>query len=259
MTDNLLFTIGFVVLLLLAGALAIWKVRISERDLGGSIGTMVAPAVLSVYLLVAAMAIVIGWESNNAARDLTVTEATAATDTYWAVQRLPEPQREEAAAGVRDYLSTVVNEDWPRMRDGDMSQAGDSVLAGLRATVAETPEAAPDDYAAADRASAIMETGELLDIRTERANTAGSNIPVFLVIVTALLGLAVAVLPFASGNWRSRADMFWCAVNFVLVVATLVILVSLDNPYAGMFPVGPGPLQDSLDGFDTIDAAVSAQ
>lgn len=248
--------VGVTVILLLAGWYAVRRFRVGSDDMEGSLGTLVAPVVLSLYLMVAAVAAVIGWDNNDSARDLTTQEATAATDLYWTATALPGAPGVRLRQDVRDYMSAVVHDDWPQMRDGDLSEQGESTFDLLRHEVLAIPGAG--ERAVADRAQAVQQVNELARLRGERASSAGPSIPILLTLTTAFTGLAVIVIPLAAYVRGSRTNLMWNTLMSVMVVGSVVIVLLIDNAYQGPFAVSPAPLQDAAQGFATIDKTVAA-
>ncbi|GAA3761219.1 bestrophin-like domain [Salinactinospora qingdaonensis] len=237
--------------LILAGVLVIRKFAIPGSDSETAVGTFVAPTVLSLYLIATAMGLVIGWENNNGARDLALEEATAATRLYWTTGSLPAEQGEPIREDLRSYVTSVIEEDWPLMAEGELSQAGESKLAQLRAHVAQLPS---DDYElAGERMLAHQQAAQLVADRLERDDAAGANLPVLLIAAAAAAAAAVVVLPFALKGRRSRATLMWSLVNLAFVCSSVLTLVMLDNPYSGIFAVSAEPFENALAGFDEID------
>ncbi|ASU82426.1 DUF4239 domain-containing protein [Nocardiopsis gilva YIM 90087] len=240
-----------VAVLTVAGVVIVRRFGFKPQEDGGAIGSLIIPCLLSIYLIAVAMGIVIGWENNRQAADDVVAEATTATDLYWSTTTFPSGSGEQVRRELRTYVETVIRNDWPEMRHGELSPAGDSALGRLRASVAEVPTS--DQAAALDRMVARQEVSGLVDKRIERADSAQAHIPRTLVLITAITALAIAALPFGMGGTRTRAGLFWSVTNLVIVVSTVAALLFLDNPYAGLIPVESEPLEQALVGFDRID------
>ncbi|GLU49505.1 DUF4239 domain-containing protein [Nocardiopsis ansamitocini] len=240
-----------VALLALGGFFAVRRYAISDDDCGGPIGSFVAPGVLAIYLVAVAMAIVIGWENNSAAQDLSVRESAAATDLYWSTGAMPEEEGERVRAALRDYLGSVIEDDWPLMAAGAMSDVAEERLGELRMSVGAIT--ADDQSAVMDRMLAHQETASLIELRIDRGDTAGPNIPTLLLLASVVSAVAVIVMPFAMGVKGSPTRRFWAIVNLALVAGSVLVLFFIDNPYAGLLALDPGSVEDTLAGFDRID------
>ncbi|WP_067974369.1 bestrophin-like domain [Nocardiopsis trehalosi] len=257
MTLSLVLVLCVLALLCVAGVLVVRKFGISSDDSDGAIGTLIAPCVLSIYLIAMAMGLVIGWENNQGAGDGLTDEAATATALYWSTGALPEEQGARVRADLRDYLETSVRDDWPRMRERALSPEGDTALQRLRTSV-HAIDTGDDPAAALDRLTARQEVADLAAQRVQRADAAGSEIPRVVTLAATVSALAVVVLPFGMGVRGSRTRIFWALLNLVFVAATVVLLLYLDNPYTGALAIGPDALTAALEGFDRIDAAIGA-
>jgi hypothetical protein len=256
MTLSLTLTLVVLAALLVAGILIARRFAISEEQCGGALGTLIAPCVLSIYLIATAMGIVIGWENNSGASDNAVDEAKAATNLYWSTASFPEGEGEQVRRDLRTYLRAVADQDWPAMQaDGRLSDSAEADLSRLRLSVNEVP--AGDQSEALDRLAARQEVAVLVDQRIQRADSAGDSIPRILTGAAAVTALAVIVMPFGMGVRGSGSKVFWASLNLLLVGGTVAVLLFLDNPYAGLLAIDAGAIEDALQGFDEIDATVA--
>ncbi|MBB4934514.1 hypothetical protein F4561_005334 [Lipingzhangella halophila] len=251
MTVNLVLVSGALALVLAIGYLVARKSGISADDYSGPVGTMIAPSVLAIYLIAMAMGIVIGWENKNTAADNVVDEASAATALYWSTQTLPEDSAEPIRQDLRAYLATVIRDDWPAMRGGELSKAGETSLDRLMVSVNEG--ASENNSGTADQITAHQQMAVLVDQRMQRADSAEDTIPEALKIAVLVSAVAVVVLPFGSRDRGSRASFLWALVNLAFVAVTVVVLFYLDNSYAGVHAIDAQPLENALSGFDRID------
>lgn len=249
MTYSWVAIAGIVVLMLLAGTLIARWFRIARDDREGLIGALIAPTLLAVYLVVSALGIVIGWENLDSGKDEVTNEAVTVTNLYWVASSAPNAS--EVKHDIRAYVSAVVEQDWPAMADGDLSDTADQRLGDLRRSVSALK--ATTYSSAEDRMLALQDVDKLVELRSDRDNVAGPAVPRLLVAVTLLTALIVAVLPFAAGAGGSRANIFWSVVSLAFVTGSAVLLLLLDNAYAGPLSVTPSALSDTLTTFTHID------
>ncbi len=255
---TLLLVLAVLVAMVLGALLAVRRFRVDDASTGGAVSVVVAPCVLALYLASAAMGVVIGWEHFTGAEDGMIEEVGAAESLYWSTTTFPDEEAEAVRQRLRAYMTTVVEEDWPRMLDdGELSDEGDESLAALAASVRALSVSDTGD--GLDRLTARQELAELTEARIERADAAGDEIPPFLNAVAALSAIAVAVLPFAMLSQRSAVAYFWASVNLVFVFATIVMLFYMGTPFTGVLTHDAGAFQEALAGFDRADAALDPQ
>lgn len=250
MTDSWLVIAGVVVLMLLAGFLIARWFRIAHDDREGLIGALVAPTLLAVYLVVSALGIVIGWENTDGGKDEVAEEAVTVTNLYWVAGSTNAEVRHD----LRAYVRAVVEQDWPAMADGDLSDTADQRLRDLRKSVAGIH--ATGYSSAEDRMLAMQDADKLVKLRSDRSNVAGPAVPRLLVAVTLVTALIVAVLPFAAGGGGNRANIFWSLISLAFVAGSAVLLLMLDNAYAGPLGISPQPLRDAVATFTHIDQSL---
>ncbi|MDA0564335.1 DUF4239 domain-containing protein [Streptomonospora sp. S1-112] len=256
MTTSLIVVFVILGVLLVAGIVVARKFVISPDDSDGPVGSLIAPCVLSIYLIALAMGLVIGWENNRGAADSAVEEAGHATALYWGTAAFPEEEGDAVREDLRDYVDTVIEEDWPVMREQrELDPSGSAALDRLRVSVNDLP--ADDPAAALERMEVRHNVTDLVQSRVERSDSAQATIPGVILLATAISGLAVVVLPFAMRVGQARTRIFWSVVNLVFIASSLVILLALDNPYSGLLATDSGSFEDALAGFDRIDAALT--
>lgn len=252
---TLLLLLAVLVAMVLGAFLAARRFRVDDESTGGAVSVIVAPCVLALYLAAAAMGVVIGWEHFTGAEDGMIEEVGAAESLYWSTTTLPEEEAEAVRERLRAYMTSVVEEDWPRMEgSGELSPQADAALADLAASVRSLSVSDTGD--GLDRLTARQELAELSDARIKRADAAGDEIPPLLNVIAALSAVAVAVLPFAMLRQRSAAAYFWASVNLVFVFATIVLLFYLGNPFNGALTHDAGAFEEALAGFDRTDSVL---
>ncbi|MET9713235.1 bestrophin-like domain [Nocardiopsis alba] len=247
------FVVIAVLVAMVGGAVLVARRHRISGDLsGGAVGVVIAPCVLSLYLVAAAMAVVIGWEDYKSAEDDMIAEAGAAQALYWSSTAFPGEEGEAVRGHLRAYLSTVVEDDWPLMESsGELSPGGDDDLAMLSASVRTLSVSDTGD--GLDRLTARQELTKLSDARAQRADAAEDGIPVALMAITVLSAVVIAVLPFAMIQKGTRTAYFWAGVNLAFLFGTVVLLLFMGNPYNGVLANDPGAIEDAVEGFDRAD------
>lgn len=251
-----LFVVLAVLTAMVGGAvLAARRFRVSDDFSGGAVGVVLAPCVLSLYLVASAMGVVIGWEDFKSAEDDAIAEAGAAQSLYWSSTAFPEEEGEAVRDRLRTYAETVIEDDWPLMEaERELSPDGDDGLAALAASVRGLSVSDTGD--GLDRMTARQEMNNLSDARNQRADAAEDHIPAALLAISTLSAVAVAVLPFAMIKRGAKTAYFWAAVNLVFVFGTVVLLLLIGNPYSGLLANDAGEMENALEAFDRSDTAL---
>jgi len=114
----------------IAAAIA-WFVRKRESEPEDVTIGFLGPSLAAMYLLVLALALATEWQTIGSAQQAVGNEAVAVRQIYWAASGLPQPADNELKTQVRDYLSTVINHDWPQMQHGTLDESSDQLLSGM--------------------------------------------------------------------------------------------------------------------------------
>jgi hypothetical protein len=89
------------------------------------------PTLAAIYLLVLAFALVTEWQTNADARQSVVNEATALRSLQWSAAGLPASSAVTLRRQLDAYVSEVVNDDWPQMREGHLSDGSARMIAAM--------------------------------------------------------------------------------------------------------------------------------
>ncbi|MEU3020142.1 MULTISPECIES: hypothetical protein [unclassified Nocardiopsis] len=253
LTLSVILSLVAVLAVMVGGAvLAARRYQLTGDTAGGAVGVVIAPCVLSLYLVAAAMAVVIGWEDYKSAEDDMIAEAGAAQALYWSSTAIPGAEGEQVRVQLRTYMETVIEDDWPLMESqGELSPGGDDDLALLAGSVRGLSVSDTGD--GLDRLTARQEVTKLSDARSQRADAAEDQIPSALLAISALTAVVIAVLPFAMIRKGSGPAYFWAAVNLVFVFGTIVLLLFMGNPYNGILANDAGAMEDAVAAFDRAD------
>lgn len=218
--------------------------EVSEKNLGagGSVFSIVAGlhAVLVAFILISL------FDAANSAEEQVQREANALVAVNWSAGSLPEPARSKVDRLSRDYVSTVVDDEWPRMREGEeVGNRGWITLNQLKETIATT---APDgDWQEDRKAEAANQLWEVYQARQERLDAAGNGVnPV--VWLALLIGTLLSLLfPFLFGGPTLVSQLLITITLSSTLVLLLFAIYQLQNPYSGGVLIPPDAFSSALD------------
>ncbi|SDH12953.1 Protein of unknown function [Lentzea fradiae] len=218
--------------------------EVSEKNLGagGSVFSIVAGlhAVLVAFILIAL------FDSANAAEEQVQREANALVAVNWSAGSLPEPARSKVDQLTRDYVATVVDDEWPRMQEGEeVGNRGWVTLNLLKETIAT---AAPDGSWQEDRKTeAANQLWDVYQARQERLDAADNGVkPV--VWLALLIGTVLSLLfPFLFGGPNLVSQLLITVTLTSTLVLLLFAIYQLQNPYSGGVLIPPDAFTSALD------------
>jgi hypothetical protein len=197
------------------------------------------PSLAAMYLLVLALSLAPEWQAIGSAQQAVGNEAVAVRQIYWAASGLPEPAANDLTTQVRGYLSTVIHHDWPQMEQGTLDERSDQLLSAmssfvLRLNVTTSGASNAQQYA-------LGQLSTLASARAERADAAGSRLPLGVLAAVIITSLIVCVFPFAGGIRSDRVCVTIAVLQAALVAVAVVVVFQLDNPFTGPLATTPDP------------------
>ena len=229
-------------------ALAVWLVRRTvpaTRDgFHAEISAPMLGVVAAVFGLLLAFVIIIAYQNFLEADDNASREAAALSSIVRDSAAFPEPGGSNVRRAVGAYVRSVVEDEFPQMREGTDSDVArgtlDDVFAAFRTVEPTTPEqtAFYDD--------AVRQLNETLDARRNRIESAVGGLPwdiAALILFSSLVVVAYSVLVGSPNYWFHLLGP--AAIASVVAVA-LVVLVDLSYPFSGDFAIPPDDFQTGV-------------
>ena len=236
-----LLLVGVATALAMAGpALVRRRVGLERLSTNNEVAGFKFATVGVLYAVLLGFAIIVVWEKFNDAENNVAQEASAAATVF----RLANGLGGDAGAALRgrlgSYLGAAVAQDWPAMERGEESQAATEALNGVyAAALAFNP-------ADARGVAVLTEILRQLDLMTQarRARLVLASGIVPAVIWPVLFGGAVITVGFTFffGTENLRAQTMMTGALAALIFSGLLIIVSIDHPFAGSVKVAPEAL-----------------
>ena len=216
---------------------------VENNEAAGQVFTLVGglQAVLVAFVLISL------FDGASAAEDGSYTEADGLVAAVWAADSLPAETREEIAGQARVYASTVIDDEWPRMREGlPVGDQGWQELSELRQLVGTAP--ASDEWSIDQKSEASEQLWSTYQARQQRLNTATSggvnSVVWFALVAGAIMSLA---LPLLFGGPRPLTHILIVSTLAATMTLLLFATQQLQNPYSGGAEVEPAAFQSALD------------
>jgi hypothetical protein len=195
------------------------------------------PSLAALYLLVLALAVAAEWGTISDAHQGATTEASALHQLYWAAAGLPAAAADTLREEVRAYGSTVVDHDWPQMRDATLDDKTEDMLGQMKSTVLNVNP--PDAAASAAQTDALNQLTALSATRAQREDDAVTRLPSGVLAGVIATSAVVALFPFAVGIRPVLPSIILASMQAALVVIGVVVVFQLDHPYSGPLAVQP--------------------
>ena len=212
-----------------------------DNDAIGNVFTIVAgiDAVLVAFVLIALFDAV-----DTATADAQL-EADSLVAVDWAAGSLDEPARGQIHSLIHSYASTVIEDEWPRMRAAEpVDDTGRAQLDELRLAVEGAPAA--DDWQHERKLSAVDHLWDVYQARQDRLAASGDDVG--LVVWFALIAGSVlsVCLPYLFAGSRLGPHAVTVSVFAGTVAMLLYAIYQMQNPYAGGASVEPDAFRAAL-------------
>lgn len=216
---------------------------VENNEAAGQVFTLVGglQAVLLAFVLISL------FDGASAADDGSYTEADSLVAAAWAAESLPEPVSSDLMPLARQYATTVIDNEWPHMRDGtSIAGNGWGELDRLRQIVAKAPTT--DEWTTDRKVEASERLWQVYEARQERLNTASSEGVSSVIWFALLAGAVMAIaLPVLFGGPRPATHILIVSILTATMTLLLYATAELQNPYSGGAQVDPTAFESALD------------
>jgi hypothetical protein len=202
-------------------------------------------AVIGVtYAVLLGLVVISAWNTLDAARANTYTEANALIWLDWYGYSLPQPEHGEVEDLCTQYAYTVIAAEWPelaRQQDSDEAWAVYQQLHKVIQAQEPTTPAAVTRYQVAVNAA-----DQLGAARRERITQAGDGIPALLWTALIMGGVITVGFGFLFGMKSTGTHALVMFSLTLLIGGLLLVVYELNFPFSGI-KVGPEAFQLALE------------
>jgi len=182
------------------------------------------------------------WERKNRAWHVVQTESDALSALV-ALAATNETAANQINDAVRSYITAVIEDEWPRMRQQESSPEAAERVNQLLQSVA----AAASSYAPTVHDKMLQKAIDARDARAQRTSLSinrAETLQWLSVIVLALLTqLSIAMVHLD----RSEPQRMALGVFSVAAVFTICVVAAYDRPFDGHLRISPDPLAEVLE------------
>lgn len=225
----------------------------TKRERNNEIGTTLFELITVLYAIVLAFVLVTAWENRNEAGHVTYQEAGELVDVYWTAATLPDDERDDVRAAVREYTEQVIDKEWPAMNEMEPVDAeGLLLIDRMRA---------PVNAIQGDNEALQMRLGDardqiraVADYRTERVFQAERGLTGAMWAVLLPGALLVFGVMLTLGTPTRRFQFVVVGLISGMVALMLFATYQLEFPFSRGGAIEPVAYQTALERFDAIDA-----
>jgi hypothetical protein len=199
------------------------------------------------FAIFAGFVVFLAFTSYDQSRSGGEAEALVVFQQFETAQFLPAEARDRLTGELVCYARSVVNEEWPRMEDGTVGDAINPWSVALFRSLKTVSPGTPAEEASYGKW--LDQTSDREEARRDRVHGAAGIIPDSLWLVLFLVaGVVFAfMLFFADSGERAVSQAMLIGSATTVVVATLLAIYALDNPYRpGVGSIRPVAMERSI-------------
>ena len=240
--------VGLTTLLAMAGPVLIRRrVSLDRLRVNNEVAGFKFATVGVLYAVLLAFAVIVVWEKFSEAENVVAREASALATLY----RLADGIGGDPGSALRDnlgrYIRTAVAEDWPAMGRGTDSPATTRALgAAYAALLTFTPG---DNRGTALLAEALHQLDLLTQARRTRLVLASGAVPGVLWFVLCSGAVLTVGFTLFFGTQNVRIQALMTGILSFLIFSGLLVISTIDYPFAGSVRVQPEGLLEVLEDF----------
>ena len=200
-----------------------------------------------LYAVLLAFAVIVVWERFSEAENTVALEAGATATVFRLAGGFGESQQASTRAAMTTYLKQAIEKDWPAMARGRADPEANTALNAAYAAVLAFEPTGP--RAEATIAAVLDQLDVITQARRARIVAAAGIVPgvLWLVLITGAIITIGFTFFFGTENVKAQAAMTG-GLTF-LIFAGLLMIISIDHPFAGTVHVGPEALEQVLADF----------
>jgi hypothetical protein len=215
--------------------------RLRLREADSEFAACMIQGVLVFYGLAVALIAVNVWETYSDASKIVSQEATALVSLYRDASAYPEPARGRLQAELRDYVGSVIDQEWPQQRQGKMPLGGIERVNRFQAVLVAFEPATEGQKSL--HAETLRAYNQLLLARAARLDALGAGLPAVLWIVIFFGGALCLVSTFFFRVEDARMHAFHVTVLAAFIGVIVLMVFALDRPFRGDLGIRPDALQ----------------
>ncbi len=214
------------------------EVRSNHNDVAGFIIAIVGV----VYAVLLAFIAVAVWQNYDAVNTAVDREAGLVSNLYRDAVALPDPIRSQLRGELDQYLTTVIDTEWPVQRSGRIKKRGWQALNHFHAVLARTKADGPNE--AVVHAEMLRALNNLYDARRTRLLSARGGLNGFIWTILLLGGAITVAFSYVFGVRSLPMHFVMTGMLSASLALVFTLMLALDQPFRGSLGIEPAPFID---------------
>jgi hypothetical protein len=212
----------------------------AHNDLTSAIFNAVALA----YTVLLAFVVVIAWQNFDRAEGHVETEANCLVDLYRSSGALGQSFGDEARSLIKEYVNTVINEEWASLARGEENMKARATLRDIwKLYVIYEPKSEKEKIFFAESVRKLDELREMRRLRIMDSRKGVHAVLWFVLIVGAITTISFTFF-FGSDKFINHVVM--ASILSALIALILLTILSFSFPFTGSVHIEPKTFQQVI-------------
>lgn len=235
--------VGLVLAVALGG---VWLVRTTipatREGFDAEVSSQMLGVVGTLFGLLLAFVVVLAFQGYSDAGDNVRLESDAVAQVVRDSNAFPQADRARVREAVGVYVHAVVDDEWPRLRNGGDSPAAWAAIAALYRAMQTVRPGTP--AATAFYNDAVDRLNDALAARRARVSDASGGLSALMVALLALGSCVILGYAVFVGSRSAAFHALGTAAIGAVLGFSLVVLLVYNFPYSGDLAVDPSPFRE---------------
>ncbi len=197
------------------------------------------------YGVMVAFVVFVTWSGYDEATKNLQLEASEALDIFHSAEAFPQPTNKILQQGLRDYVSSVYNDEIHGLGEGQISLLSGGARSKLAMLFHQVDaQAIPNRELYAETLHCLNNLAEYRRLRIFAGN---DTVPPVIWGVMVIGGLFTISYTFFLGMKNSKAQYIISSTLTITISLILLLIYVLDHPFTGASKVSTEPLREVLD------------
>ena len=225
----------------------VWAVRrfvpATREGFDAEVSSQVLGVVASLFGLLLAFVVVIEFQAFSAAGDNVADRGRRPRGDRPRQLRVRRAGWDEIRSAIGTYVRTVVDDEWPLMREGKESAAAWKAIDGIFAAMQGYEPVSTSEMAFYD--DSVRHLNAVLEARSDRLGASDGNDLPALIAALILVG-SIVILGYVTlvGSKSAAFHAIGAGSIAVIVGFSLVVLLTLQFPFSGSLAVDSRPFEE---------------
>ncbi|HEY7993346.1 MAG TPA: DUF4239 domain-containing protein [Candidatus Eremiobacteraceae bacterium] len=188
----------------------------------------------TLYAVVLGFMTVVTWEHYQTAQERLASETASVLDAWHDAVELPPAARRVMRAAMLDYAHVMIDDEWPKMRDGGFSLQGDTIIMDATTAIGQLRPGNASEVNA--QATEIALLNALHDARQQRLSGSDAALTELQWIVLFIGAIVVVGFCYLFQVESADAHLVMTGAVAVIIATMMVLIFELESPFRS--PIG---------------------